>query len=283
MDKTVRKLKRVVECYPSRDGAGVNILRLTGKQLQKEMDPFLMLDQIHSDEANDYIAGFPDHPHRGFETITYMKAGRLRHRDHMGNEGVIEAGDVQWMTAGRGVIHSEMPEQKDGLLHGFQIWLNLPADEKMKPADYRDISVEDIPVSESSRWKVKAIAGNICVKDEENLVSLQGAIQGLSTEPLLLDIELTSNAEIELEGSESHPLFAVVYNGSVNELLEATAGFYAEGRSLKLTAGERGGSVLVFSGKPIQEEIAQYGPFVMNTVEELDRALEDYRRGKLTA
>ncbi len=283
MDKTVRKLKRVVECYPSRDGAGVNILRLTGKQLQKEMDPFLMLDQIHSDEANDYIAGFPDHPHRGFETITYMKAGRLRHRDHMGNEGVIEAGDVQWMTAGRGVIHSEMPEQKDGLLHGFQIWLNLPADEKMKPADYRDISVEDIPVSESSRRKVKAIAGNVCVKDEENLVSLQGAIQGLSTEPLLLDVELTSNAEIELEGSESHPLFVVVYNGSVNELLEATAGFYTEGRSLKLTAGERGGSVLVFSGKPIQEEIAQYGPFVMNTVEELDRALEDYRRGKLTA
>jgi redox-sensitive bicupin YhaK (pirin superfamily) len=280
-----RPLLQTVNAMAASDGDGVKISRLAGRQLNAAMDPFLMLDEINSDAASDYVGGFPSHPHRGFETITYMKAGRMRHRDHMGNEGVIEAGDVQWMTAGRGVIHSEMPEQEQGLLHGFQIWLNLPADEKMKPAAYRDIrSAEIAQAALASGTVVRSIAGDIEVADPQHSDAVQtvhGALPAFTTEPVLADVMLPSGAAVDLSFAGENPAMVYVYGGSTLELNQRQMGFYGPGDRLLLQAGSEGARALVLAGKPLAEPIAQYGPFVMNTREQLEQALEDYQHNRL--
>ena len=270
----MRKLLQVVPARPAHDGDGVKISRLAGRQLHPLLNPFLMIDEINSDDAADYIGGFPEHPHRGFETITYMKAGRMRHRDHMANEGVIGAGDVQWMTAGAGVLHSEMPEQEQGLLHGFQIWLNLPAAEKMKAAAYREIvSAEVEEQMLPGGGLVRAIAGNVAVNQHR----LQGPISEMSTQPVFLDVKLAPNKTVELSFNEENPATAYVYKGATDEVELRHLGVYSNGSTLRLIAGPLGAELLVLSGRPIEEPVVQYGPFVMNTAEEIDQALTDFQ------
>jgi hypothetical protein len=233
-----------------------------------------MIDEINSDDASDYIGGFPTHPHRGFETITYMKAGRMRHQDHMGNEGVIGAGDVQWMTAGAGVLHSEMPEQEEGLLHGFQIWLNLPASEKMKPAAYRDIASTEISEQIlSSGGRVRVIAGDVKVDG----YSLTGPLANRSTVPVFMDVQLAATESVELSIDASNPVLVYVYKGSTDLLKAGQMAAYGRGDGLLLTASQAGAEMLVLSGRPIKEPIAQYGPFVMNTDDEIEQAFKDFR------
>lgn len=278
----MRTLKQTIKGQAANDGDGVRIRRIAGSDLNTLMDPYLMLDEINSDEAADYIGGFPEHPHRGMETITYMKAGRMRHRDHMGNEGVIGPGDVQWMTAGKGVLHSEMPEQESGLLHGFQLWLNLPAAEKMKPAAYRDIRVQDIPFKElAGGGKVAIIAGEVSINDDP---AIKGALPKLSTEPVMLDVTLSKNEKLDLSFNAKYPALVYVIDGELvgqNGIGRGIMGIFSEGESLALAAGDKGASMLVLSGKPLKEPVVQYGPFVMNTREEIDQAITDFRMGRL--
>lgn len=269
-----RALKKIIQAQPTQDGDGVKIHRLAGRHLHQALNPFLMIDEINSDDAADYIGGFPEHPHRGFETITYMKAGRMRHRDHMGNEGVIGAGDVQWMTAGAGVLHSEMPEQDQGLLHGFQIWLNLPAAEKMKPAAYQELTRATITeLSLAKGGLLRVIAGNITA----NQHLLQGPLAQASTQPVLLDIHLAANESVELSFNADNPAQVYVYKGATDLIATRQLGIYSEGKNLLLKAGPAGAELLVLSGRPIKEPLVQYGPFVMNTKEEIERALKDFQ------
>jgi redox-sensitive bicupin YhaK (pirin superfamily) len=278
-----RTLQHVIAAIPASDGDGVRINRLAGSRLHQVLNPFLMIDEINSDAAADYIGGFPEHPHRGFETITYMKAGRMRHRDHMGNEGVIEPGDVQWMTAGRGVLHSEMPEQDHGLLHGFQIWLNLPAAEKMKPAAYRDIRSQQIPrMTFGHNSQVRVIAGKL----QEHDNSVQGALpqHDFSTEPLLLDVILEPNATTDLRFNPAHPALVYVYQGGLQEGVDSQQlGVFSRGENLAINAGPNGAELLILSGKPIDEAIVQYGPFVMNSHTEIQQAMQDLQQGHFLA
>jgi quercetin 2,3-dioxygenase len=269
----VRKLVNVINAQSTHDGDGVKIHRLAGPQLHHTLNPFLMIDEINSDDATDYIGGFPEHPHRGFETITYMKVGRMRHRDHMGNEGVIGAGDVQWMTAGAGVLHSEMPEQEHGLLHGFQIWLNLPAAEKMKPAAYQEIVSTDIveqTLPEGGR--VRVIAGSVAI----NRQSSQGPLPEISTQPVFLDVQLAANETVEISFNEQNPALVYVYDGATDLIKSRQLGVYQHGSTLTLKGGPSGVNLLILSGLPINEPIKQYGPFVMNSAEEINHALEDF-------
>jgi redox-sensitive bicupin YhaK (pirin superfamily) len=269
-----RELKKIIQAQPAQDGDGVKIHRLAGRHLHQALNPFLMIDEINSDDAADYIGGFPEHPHRGFETITYMKAGRMRHRDHMGNEGVIGAGDVQWMTAGAGVLHSEMPEQDQGLLHGFQIWLNLPAAEKMKPAAYQELTSATITeLSLAKGGLLRVIAGNITANQQ----LLQGPLAQTSTQPVLLDIHLAANDSVELSFNADNPAQVYVYKGATDLIATRQLGIYSEGKNLLLKAGPAGAELLVLSGRPIKEPLVQYGPFVMNTKEEIERALKDFQ------
>lgn len=276
-----RTLSDIIQARPAQDGDGVRIKRIAGTRLNPLIDPFLMLDEIRSDEAADYIGGFPEHPHRGMETITYMKAGRMRHRDHLGNEGVIGPGDVQWMTAGRGILHSEKPEQQSGLLHGFQLWLNLPADEKMKPPAYRDIRADEIPAgSFAGGGRVSVIAGR--VKFSEN-AELTGILPELSTKPVMLDVSLKDAESVVLEFNPLYPALVYVVEGSLisDEVIRKDQlAVFSAGQRLQLKAGERGASMLVLSGRPLREPIVQYGPFVMNTAEQIDQAIMDFRNGR---
>ncbi len=278
----MRILKKIIQGRATNDGDGVSIRRIAGSQYNALLDPFLMLDEINSDKASDYIGGFPEHPHRGMETITYMKMGRMRHRDHMGNEGVIGPGDVQWMTAGKGVLHSEMPEQDSGLLHGFQLWLNLPASEKMKPAAYRDIRAGDIPVKElSGGGKVAVIAGEVSINNEE---IMRGVLPKLSTEPVMIDIGLGAHERLNLSFNKAYPASVYVIDGELagdDRIEKGSMGLFSEGSSLSLRAGDEGASLLILSGKPLKEPISQYGPFVMNTRAEIDQAINDFRMGRL--
>jgi redox-sensitive bicupin YhaK (pirin superfamily) len=280
----VRELIQVVNAQPTHDGDGVKIHRLAGHHLRKVLNPFLMIDEINSDEAADYIGGFPEHPHRGFETITYMKAGRMRHRDHMGNEGVIAAGDVQWMTAGAGVLHSEMPEQEQGLLHGFQIWLNLPSAEKMKPAAYQEFANADITEqSLPGGGAVRVIAGKAVINQQAQ----QGLLPEISTQPVFLDVILQPNETVELSFNVENSALAYVYKGGTDVIASRQMGVYTKGGALQLTAGPMGTELLLLSGRPISEPLVQHGPFVMNTAEEIRRALTDFQNpqylSKLTA
>jgi redox-sensitive bicupin YhaK (pirin superfamily) len=297
----MRTLQQTISARPTSDGDGVRISRIAGERINALIDPFLMLDEINSDDAADYIGGFPEHPHRGMETITYMKAGRMRHRDHMGNEGVIGPGDVQWMTAGKGVLHSEKPEQVSGLLHGFQLWLNLPASEKMKPAAYRDIRVADIPAIDLQQGsRVAVIAGEVTISEGDAIVNtgitkgstdnaakesaqLSGALPALSTQPVLIDVTLVKNDALSLQFNPLFPASVYVISGSLEgeeKLARGQMGLFSAGDALDLRAGPDGANLLVLSGKPLKEPIAQYGPFVMNTRDEIDTAISDFRAGR---
>jgi len=268
-----------IQARPTQDGDGVRIQRIAGQHLNATLDPFLLIDEIRSDTASDYIGGFPEHPHRGFETITYMKAGRMRHKDHLGNEGVIGPGDAQWMTAGRGVLHSEIPEQDSGLLHGFQLWLNLPAREKMQPAAYRTIHSDTISSAVLGNGSaVRALGGRV---DLLPGISLTGPITTASTQPLLLDIDLPPQETLRLQLHHSHPTRVYTYAGSTDVQPEHHLGIYTAGNELTLSASHTGVSLLVLGGQAIGEPIAQYGPFVMNTLKEIDQAMMDYQQGVL--
>lgn len=273
-----RTVEQQVSGMPTSDGAGVKLTRVLTQNLQRRLDPFLMLDEFRSDNPGDYIAGFPSHPHRGFETVTYMLAGRMRHRDSGNNEGLLGPGGVQWMTAGRGVIHSEMPEQEDGLMHGFQLWINLPAARKMIPAAYRDIPAAEIPLlQEADGVAVKVIAGQYREQ--------AGAIRQPDTEPLYLDLQLPAGGTRDIDIAAGHNAFVYVYHGSVSiegvsvpQQRMAILGNSGDGVRLH---SDDGASVLVLSGQPLREPIAQYGPFVMNTRAELEQAFSDYQQGRL--
>jgi redox-sensitive bicupin YhaK (pirin superfamily) len=270
----MRALKKVINAQQAQDGDGVNIHRLAGRHLHPVLNPFLMIDEINSDDAADYIGGFPSHPHRGFETITYMKAGRMRHRDHMGNEGVIGPGDVQWMTAAAGVLHSEMPEQEHGLLHGFQIWLNLPAAEKMKPAAYQELTSTTLTELQLHMGGLlRVIAGKVTV----NKQLLVGPLAEASTQPVLLDIKMAANESIDLSFNADNQANVYVYSGETESIAKRQLGIFGRGKNLILKAGPKGAELLVLSGRPIDEPLVQYGPFVMNTKEEIEQALKDFQ------
>jgi hypothetical protein len=273
-----RVIERIVEGVATSDGAGVKLTRVLAGNLQKRLDPFLMLDAFASENPDDYIAGFPDHPHRGFETVTYMLDGHMRHRDSAGNEGLLQSGGVQWMTAGRGVIHSEIPEQVDGLMEGFQLWLNLPAQHKMSAPWYRDFPSTAIPEYVTPKGvTVRVIAGT------SNGVT--GAVTREITEPLYLDIHVPAGAEFSTALADTHNTFIYVYRGTVMVgdtrvesrrmgILGNTPGT----DNVTLSAKEDVRLILV-AGKPLNEPIVQYGPFVMNTQQEIHQAMNDFRNG----
>ena len=275
-----RSVERLVQGQATSDGAGVKLTRVLTQNLQRRLDPFLMLDAFGTDNAGDYIGGFPDHPHRGFETVTYMLQGRMRHKDSAGHEGLLTPGSVQWMTAGRGVIHSEMPEQEDGAMEGFQLWLNLPARDKMRDPWYRDIRPEEIPERHAAGVSVRVIAGRA--------LGVAGAMQREATEPLYLDLRFEPGAAFAQPLPEAHNAFVYVYRGSLSvgetevrrqrmAILANTPG--SDG--VRLQAGSEGAKAILVAGRPLREPIAQYGPFVMNSNEEIFRAVEDFRAGRL--
>ena len=283
----MRSLQRVIESIPTSDGAGVKLRRSLGQSQALRLDPFLMLDEFSSEDPNDYVAGFPAHPHRGFETVTYMLDGHLRHEDHLGHRGELKSGGVQWMTAGRGIIHSEMPQQESGRMRGFQLWINLPAREKMKPATYRDIQPSEIPVVPlSGGGRVKVIAGTLVADGQ----STRGPIQGLTTDPLYLDVELPAGATFSHPLKSDYNAFIYPYEGSVavgparsgRELRTHSAGVLSVGDRVEATAGAEGARFILLTGRPLGEPVAQYGPFVMNTREEIEQAISDYKSGALT-
>ncbi len=279
---TLRSLKQIIPALETSDGAGVRIKRSIGQRQSVRLDPFLMLDEFGSAEAADYIAGFPSHPHRGFETVTYMIEGHMLHEDHLGNRGDLRNGGVQWMTAGRGIIHSEMPQQEEGVMRGFQLWLNLPAAEKMTEAGYRDIQSEEIPEIAFEGGMVKLIAGTLMVGDQAH----RGAVPDRSTQPVYADIHLASGASLTLPVPETHNGMLYLYEGDAHlgdaGLQRSAANILGDGDQISVRAGNTGARLLLIAGKPIGEPVVQYGPFVMNTREEIEQTLQDYRDGRLT-
>jgi redox-sensitive bicupin YhaK (pirin superfamily) len=282
-----RTLTNVIPGLETSDGAGVKLRRSIGSTQSNRLDPFLMLDEFGTDQPEDYIAGFPPHPHRGFETVTYMIDGHMRHEDHMGNVGELTEGGVQWMTAGRGVIHSEMPQQEEGLMRGFQLWVNLPAAEKMKPASYRDIPATDIPVAKIDGGRIRVIAGNFAT-DNGDVV---GPIQGLTTAPVFYDVELAAGKTFETALPATHSAFVYSYEGDVSigndseqrVLTTQSAGVLSVGDLLRVTANSESARFVVLAGIPLNEPVVQRGPFVMNTREEIEQAVQDYQNGSLVA
>ncbi len=278
---TMRQVLQLISGQPASDGAGVKLNRVI--RFQPELDPFLMLDQFNTDDADDYIAGFPAHPHRGFETVTYMVEGRMRHEDHLGNQGLLVNGGVQWMTAGRGIIHSEMPEQEAGRMRGFQLWLNLPRAEKMKPAGYRDIAPEEMPVVEADGAQVKVIAGTPALNGQ----TVEGAVTGKSTQPLILDVVLAAGAQQSIPVTPGHTAVVYVFEGALNisgrAVPEGRLAVLGDGDQIELAANaDSGGRALALAARPLGEPVAHYGPFVMNTFDEVQQAMWDYQSGKLT-
>ena len=289
---STRSLVRVIESIPTSDGAGVKLRRSLGSQRGLYVDPFLMLDEFYSDNPDDYIGGFPAHPHRGFETVTYMLDGHMRHEDHLGNRGDLGPGDVQWMTAAHGIIHSEMPQQSEGRMRGFQLWLNLPSQEKMKPAGYRDIPASEIPrVLLPLGGEVKVIAGALTLDETTTYGPINGRGAKLSTDPLYLDVRLPAGAEFKHQVASGHNAFLYTYEGSaqigtaaeVKPLPRGAAGVLSDGDSVRVEAGTEGAHFLLLAARPLREPVVQYGPFVMNTREEIEQALADYRDGRLAA
>lgn len=280
----IRTLQRVIPAVATSDGAGVRLRRSIGRGPGMTIDPFLMLDEFSSENPGDYIAGFPAHPHRGFETVTYILDGHMRHEDHLGNRGDLKSGGVQWMTAGRGIIHSEMPQQEEGRMRGFQLWINLPAREKMKPAGYRDIQPSEIPEARFAGGSAKAIAGTLDFGGHR----LAGPIQGLSTEPLYLDVALEPGGAFTQPVAEGLNAVVYAYEGSLDvgpeglrrRLGTHAAGVLSDGQALHAVAGEEGARFLVLAGRPLREPVVQYGPFVMNTEEEIRQAIRDFQTGK---
>ncbi len=283
----LRRVERLVTGQRTSDGAGVKLTRLLTQDLQQRLDPFLMLDNFASDDPDDYGAGFPDHPHRGFETVTYMIEGRMRHRDSAGNEGLLGNGGVQWMTAGRGLVHSEMPQQERGRMEGFQLWLNLPAGDKMCQPWYRDIASEELPRFTTP----EGVAARVIAGESHGVA---GAVQREATQPLYLDLHFPGGgAPFRQALPAGHNAFLCVYRGELAVLDDAGQPTPVARGRMAILAGEGDGVVLqgvagseparalLVAGKPLREPIAQYGPFVMNTREQLLQAVDDFRDGRL--
>ena len=277
-----KTIVKVVRGMPTSDGAGVSLTRIIGQPDLPRLDPFLMLDFFGSDNPGEYIAGFPPHPHRGFQTVTYMLAGKMRHKDSVGNEGVIDAGGIQWMNAGRGIIHEEMPEQEEGLLQGFQLWVNLPAKEKMSPPNYQDIQPDSVPTVQIQNASVKVLAGEVD--------GVKGPVKTTAVAPTFLDIDLKGGqCDIALKSNEA--AFLYVYEGNITvgkgdqaqkTMLESgELGVLSQQGTRLSFSSEKGSKIIVVSGKPINEPIVQYGPFVMNSQQEIVQAFNDYQSGVL--
>ena len=283
---STRILQQIIPAIATSDGGGVKLRRSLGQTQTLRLDPFLMLDEFSSSNADDYIAGFPDHPHRGFETVTYMLDGHMLHQDHLGNQGNLQSGGAQWMSAGRGIIHSEMPQQESGRMRGFQLWVNLPAKEKMKPASYQDVQPAEIPLlSLAEGGEVKIIAGIAEIDGQ----SIKGPIQGISADVLYLDVRLPAGGFFAHALIAEHDAFVYPYEGEVmigpitnrRTLKAENAGVLASGDRVEILAGDQGSAFLLLAGRPLREPNAQYGPFVMNTREEIEQAMADYRKGEL--
>jgi len=277
--KAERRVVAAIRGRPASDGAGVKLTRVIGQPALPDLDPFLMLDEFGSDKGADYIGGFPDHPHRGFETVTYMLAGRMRHGDNQGNVGLLRPGSVQWMTAGRGIIHSEMPEQEEGLMQGFQLWVNLPAKDKMTKPRYQDIDPEAIPVVErADGTKVKVLVGSFD--------GVSGPVNKVATDPLYLDITLPAGVKASVPVEAEHNAFAYVFEGTAKigseaQLVErGQLAVLSLGDGVTVEGGPKGGRLILVAGRPLREPVAKYGPFVMNTPAEIHQAIADYQAGK---
>jgi redox-sensitive bicupin YhaK (pirin superfamily) len=282
-----RRVEGVVTGQPTSDGAGVKLTRVLTQHWQRRLDPFLMLDAFGSDQPGDYIAGFPDHPHRGFETITYMIAGRMLHRDSAGHEGLLENGGVQWMTAGRGVVHSEIPQQEEGVMEGFQLWLNLPAKDKLCAPWYRDFKAADLPrFTTDAGVQVTSIAGLSH--------GVTGAVTRDGTEPLYLDLHLPAGSRFTQLLPSEHNAFVYVYRGAVQvggqdkvqtaptqRMAVLANAPEADGILIEVPAGAADARVLLVAGRPLHEPIVQYGPFVMTSKEDVIQAIEDHQAGRL--
>jgi len=282
---STRSLQYVITSVATTDGGGVKLRRSLGQTQTHRVDPFLMLDEFSSENADDYIAGFPDHPHRGFETVTYMLDGHMLHQDHLGNRGDLKSGGAQWMSAGRGIIHSEMPQQESGRMRGFQLWINLPANKKMQPASYQDVPPEQIPqLKLPNGGDVKIIAGAAEINGE----TVSGPIQGISVDALILDVRIPAGEHFTQSLIEHHNAFVYPYEGQVTigdadnkRLLAAqSAGVLSSGERVEIHA-ETQAAFLLLAARPLGEPIVQYGPFVMNTREEIEQALADYKNGQL--
>lgn len=277
---TSRVITRRARGIPTSDGAGVKLTRVIGQPMLDSLDPFLLLDEFGSDSATDYIAGFPDHPHRGFETVTYMLDGRMRHRDNHGNSGLLESGSVQWMTAGRGIVHSEMPEQEHGLMRGFQLWVNLAAKDKMMQPRYQDIAPGKIPTAAPVPGvKVRVVAGD--------MFGVRGPVDGIAIEPVYLDVALEPGTNLSVPLPESHSAFAYVFEGDAVQVDAETLGLRELGVlskgdavDLAVAADAKAARVLLVAGRPLNESVARYGPFVMNTPEQIVQAMQDYQAGR---
>jgi len=278
-----RRVVKVVTGQPTSDGAGVRLSRVIGTPELDHLDPFLLLDEFKSDRPDDYLAGFPDHPHRGFETVTYMLAGSMRHQDHVGNRGELIAGSVQWMTAGRGIIHSEMPQQKDGLMWGFQLWVNLPARDKMTAPRYQDIAPERVPtVAVADGVSVRVLVGKAG--------GVSGPVEGIATQPLYLDVTMAPRSRLSHGLPAGHSAFAYVYDGRASfgpledggtEVATGQLAVLGDGEEVSVATGDAAARFLLLAALPLREPIARYGPFVMNTREEILQAVQDYQRGTL--
>ena len=277
----IRQPVRVVQAHPVQDGAGVHLFRSLGTPELEDLDPFLLLDEFRNDDPAQYLAGFPDHPHRGIETVTYMLAGAMRHGDNQGNVGRLGPGDVQWMTAGRGIVHSEMPEQEEGLLWGFQLWVNLSADRKMTDPRYQEIKGAEIPaVEREDGVRVKVIAGEVD--------GTAGAVEGIAVDPTYLDVALPAGATFEHRVEAGHNAFVYVFEGEAD--IGEGAGARRAGRNrlvvlgagdaVRVSAGGQGARLLLLAGRPHHEPIVKYGPFVMNTREQIEEAIDDFRAGR---
>jgi hypothetical protein len=278
--ENVREVLRVLPAQTSVDGAGVKLHRALGQRALGMVDPFLLLDEIHSDDPNDYAAGFPEHPHRGFETVTYMIDGAMEHRDSVGNHGHLGPGSAQWMTAGHGIVHSEMPKQERGRMWGFQLWVNLPAAKKMMKPRYQDIAPEKIAEVVLPRAKVRVVAGSA--------FGVTGPVTGIEVDPLFCDLSLEKGAALEHAVAKDHAAFIYVPDGAVRigaskkEVRAGEIAVLSPGETFSVSCDAASGRVLLFAGRPIGEPVARSGPFVMNTDEELKRAWSDYRSGNLT-
>lgn len=277
-----RKVSRIIKGMPATDGAGVELTRVIGQPALPMLDPFLLLDAFRSDQPEDYIAGFPPHPHRGFETVTYLLEGRMRHKDNAGHEGVIEQGGIQWMTAGKGIVHSEMPEQENGLLEGFQLWVNLPAEHKMGPPQYQEYPAEKIPLeTRDENIEVRVITG-------ETSQGTQGPVVQPLTEPLYLDVRLPAGKQFFESLPEMHNAFIYIIHGPVSlknedgklmELARDDLAVLTKGDHIELRAENKNAHFLLIAGKPLNEPVARGGPFVMNTKAEIEQAFNDYKTG----
>ncbi|QBB72493.1 pirin family protein [Pseudolysobacter antarcticus] len=273
-----RRVKQIVRGRATSDGAGVKLTRVIGSAELPDLDPFLMLDEFGSDKPGDYLAGFPEHPHRGFETVTYMLAGRMRHHDNQGNTGLLGPGSVQWMTAGRGIMHSEMPEQEDGLMQGFQLWVNLPARDKMCAPRYQDIPADAVPlITPAPGVQVRVLAGS--------LGDIEGPVRAVATAPVYLDITLQPSTQFSVPLPREHSAFAYVFEGEAvigdeTAVQRGQLAVLSTGDAVTLTASKNGARMILVAGQPLREPVAKYGPFVMNTQQEIVQAVEDFRAGK---